>query len=33
MRFEVIGDRLQAIALRPDGRLVDAFELRAREGR
>ena len=33
MRFEVVGDRLQATALRPDGRLVDAFELRAREGR
>lgn len=33
MRFEVVGDRLTAWAIRPDGGLVDTFELRAREGR
>jgi hypothetical protein len=29
----VRGDRLTAAAIRPDGDLVDRFELRAREGR
>ena len=33
MRFDVIGDRLTGEAIRPDGSLVDRFELRAREGR
>ena len=33
MRFDVEGDRLTGEAIRPDGSLVDRFELRAREGR
>jgi 3',5'-cyclic AMP phosphodiesterase CpdA len=33
MQFEVEGDRLVGEAIRPNGSLVDRFELRAREGR
>ena len=33
LHAEVDGDRLTARAIRPDGSLVDRFELRAREGR
>jgi predicted phosphodiesterase len=33
VHFDVRGDRLRGRAIRPDGSLVDSFELRAREGR
>lgn len=32
LHVDIRGDRLAAAAVRPDGRLVDRFELRAREG-
>jgi 3',5'-cyclic AMP phosphodiesterase CpdA len=33
LHIDITGDRLDARAIRPDGSLVDRFELRAREGR
>ena len=33
LSVEVEGDRLVADSIRPDGSIVDTFELRAREGR
>ena len=33
LHVDVVGDRLVARAVRPDGRVVDGFTLRAREGR
>jgi 3',5'-cyclic AMP phosphodiesterase CpdA len=33
LTLDIRGDRLSASSIRPDGSLVDAFELRAREGR
>jgi hypothetical protein len=33
LHVQIDGDRLQAAAIRPDGQVIDAFVLRAREGR
>jgi hypothetical protein len=33
LHVDIVGDRLRAVAVRPNGEVVDRFQLRAREGR